>query len=161
MDKLVTYRMLQLADLDAVCAIEQASFPLPWSREAFANELAHNRYAHYLVAEVDGRVVAYGGMWVIGDEAHVTNIAVHPDYRRRSIGEGLLRRMMDLARRLGATAMTLEVRVSNEPAQRLYRKLGFVCCGVRPRYYQDNQEDALIMWVKLRDDGQTDPRVGH
>lgn len=133
-------------DLDHVIEIESASFPTPWSRNAFASELFHNSRACYLVASVGERVVGYIGTWLILDEAHVTNIAVHPDYRRQGIGETLLRSMMTVAASRGAKRMTLEVRVSNRPAQRLYEKLGFARIGLRRGYYHDNNEDAIIMW---------------
>ncbi|HHV61773.1 MAG TPA: ribosomal protein S18-alanine N-acetyltransferase [Firmicutes bacterium] len=144
--KVCEIRLMQYDDLDHVVEIESISFPTPWSRNAFASELFHNSRACYLVASVDGRVVGYVGTWLILDEAHVTNIAVHPDYRRQGIGEKLLRSMMALAGSRGAKRMTLEVRVSNKPAQRLYEKLGFVRIGLRRGYYHDNNEDAIIMW---------------
>jgi len=145
----INFRPMTLADLDGVLVIEKASFTLPWSREAFYNELVHNRYAKYVVMEHDGRLVGYCGMWVVVDEAHITNVAVLPEYRGKKLGEALMRKMMDMAKQLGAVTMTLEVRVSNEVAQSLYRKLGFLNGGVRKRYYPDNQEDALVMWVNL------------
>ncbi|GGJ79663.1 ribosomal-protein-alanine N-acetyltransferase [Anoxybacillus voinovskiensis] len=145
----INFRPMTLADLDGVLVIEKASFTLPWSREAFYNELVHNRYAKYVVMEHDGRLVGYCGMWVVVDEAHITNVAVLPEYRGKKLGEALMRKMMDMAKQLGAVTMTLEVRVSNEVAQSLYRKLGFLNGGIRKRYYPDNQEDALVMWVNL------------
>lgn len=145
----VNFRPMTLDDLDGVLVIEKASFTLPWSREAFYNELVHNRYAKYVVMEHDGRLVGYCGMWVVIDEAHITNVAVLPEYRGKKLGEALMRRMMEMAKQLGAATMTLEVRVSNEVAQSLYRKLGFLNGGIRKRYYPDNQEDALVMWVNL------------
>ncbi|ANB61300.1 ribosomal protein S18-alanine N-acetyltransferase [Anoxybacteroides amylolyticum] len=145
----ISFRPMTLDDLDGVLVIEKASFTLPWSREAFYNELVHNRYAKYVVMEHDDRLVGYCGMWVVVDEAHITNVAVLPEYRGKKLGEALMRRMMEMAKQLGAVTMTLEVRVSNEVAQSLYRKLGFLNGGIRKRYYPDNQEDALVMWVNL------------
>lgn len=142
-------RAMVLEDVPAVAQIEKESFTLPWSAEAFRTELVHNRFARYSVLEQDGQIIGYCGMWVIADEAHVTNIAVREPFRGRGLGERLMRWLMEEARSLGARRMTLEVRVSNERAQRLYRKLGFVSCGVRPGYYTDNMEDALIMWADL------------
>jgi ribosomal-protein-alanine N-acetyltransferase len=104
-----------------------------------------NRLASYLVARVDGAMVAYGGMWLMVDEAHITTFAVHPAWRRQRIGERLLLAFLDLARDRHAREATLEVRLSNLPARRLYEKYGFRPVGVRPRYYSDNNEDALIM----------------
>jgi ribosomal-protein-alanine N-acetyltransferase len=147
-------RKMVLSDLDRVMEIENASFSVPWSRDAYLMELTQNHFAKYLVVEVDGEVVGYAGMWVILDEAHITNIAIHPDHRGKKIGEELMRRMMALGVAHGAERMTLEVRVSNIPAQKMYEKLGFVSHGVRKGYYTDNNEDALIMWVDL-------PRLGN
>lgn len=133
-------------DIPGVLEVEEKSFPTPWKRDAFLFELLHNKVAHYLVAKAGGRVVGYGGMWILVDEAHVTNIAVHPDWRRRGIGEALLRRLMAEAKERGADRMTLEVRKSNWQARRLYEKLGFLTLGCRRNYYTETREDALIMW---------------
>ncbi|ANB57003.1 ribosomal-protein-alanine acetyltransferase [Anoxybacillus sp. B7M1] len=146
----INFRTMTLNDIDDVLAIEKASFTLPWSREAFYNELVHNQYAKYVVMEHNGHMIGYCGMWVVIDEAHITNVAVLPEYRGKKLGEALMRMMMETARQLGAITMTLEVRVSNHVAQSLYRKLGFLNGGIRKKYYPDNQEDALVMWVKLR-----------
>jgi ribosomal-protein-alanine N-acetyltransferase len=113
------------------------------------NELSNNHFARYMVMEYDGDVIGYGGMWTIMDEAHVTNIAVRAGYRGQGLGEKLMTELQRTAVFFGAARMTLEVRVSNEIAQRLYRKLGFEPAGIRPGYYSDNQEDALIMWAEL------------
>ncbi|MED0680969.1 ribosomal protein S18-alanine N-acetyltransferase [Aneurinibacillus thermoaerophilus] len=144
-------RRMEMKDLDDIEEVEQLSFPTPWSRESFINELKNNVFARYFVIEKDKRVIGYGGMWLVLDEAHITNIAIHPDYRGLRLGERLMRRLMGLAIRSGAASMTLEVRKSNEVAQRLYRKLGFVEEGVRPGYYTDNGEDAIIMWATLKE----------
>lgn len=144
------FRKMGLADVKAVAELERASFTLPWSEQAFLNELTRNHFAHYYVLENRSGVVGYGGMWVVMDEAHVTNVAIHPGHRGKKLGEKLMRKLMEEALALGATQMTLEVRVTNYIAQNLYRKLGFKESGVRPRYYYDNYEDALIMWVTLQ-----------
>lgn len=141
---------MRLDDLDAVHAIEQASFTSPWPPNAYRSELETNRLAHYLVARAgdggpDGDVVAYGGLWVMVDEAHITTFAVHPAWRRQRVGERLLLSFLDLAVDRGAHEATLEVRLSNLPARRLYEKYGFRPVGLRPRYYSDDHEDALIM----------------
>lgn len=149
MDQTITFRAMELRDLDAVMEVEHASFTLPWSREAFYNELVNNKYAVYLVAEDDGKVVGYCGAWVILDEAHITNIALLPNWRGRGLGEELLVQMMTKAERMGTRRMSLEVRVTNHVAQKLYRKLGFQDGGIRKFYYTDNMEDALVMWVEL------------
>ncbi|MCL6616251.1 MAG: ribosomal protein S18-alanine N-acetyltransferase [Anoxybacillus ayderensis] len=140
---------MTLQDLDRIVEIEQLSFTLPWSRSSFYQELTNNRYARYIVMEHDGQIIGYCGMWLVMDEAHITNIAVLPEFRGKKLGEALMKQAMALAREEGAKTMTLEVRVSNTVAQSLYRKLGFLNGGIRKRYYSDNQEDALVMWVKL------------
>ncbi|MGG3842329.1 ribosomal protein S18-alanine N-acetyltransferase [Anoxybacillus kestanbolensis] len=145
----VSFRFMTLQDLDRIVEIEQLSFTLPWSRSSFYQELTNNPYARYIVMEHDGQIIGYCGMWLVMDEAHITNIAVLPQFRGKKLGEALMRQAMTLAREEGAQTMTLEVRVSNTVAQSLYRKLGFLNGGIRKRYYSDNQEDALVMWVKL------------
>ncbi|PIC03856.1 ribosomal-protein-alanine N-acetyltransferase [Anoxybacillus flavithermus] len=144
-----SFRFMTLQDLDRIVEIEQLSFTLPWSRSSFYQELTNNRYARYIVMEHDGQIIGYCGMWLVMDEAHITNIAVLPEFRGKKLGEALMKQAMALAREEGAQTMTLEVRVSNTVAQSLYRKLGFLNGGIRKRYYSDNQEDALVMWVKL------------
>jgi ribosomal-protein-alanine N-acetyltransferase len=135
------------SDLDGVMEVEQLSFLTPWSREAFASELMQT-YTIYLVAKEDNRVIAYGGMHVVWEDSHVTNIAVHPLYRGRGLGERMMNELIARASARGANRMTLEVRASNEPAQELYRKLGFITRpgSVRKRYYSDTGEDAIVMW---------------
>jgi len=132
-------------DLPFVQLIEGASFTTPWPPHAYRQELESNRLAHYLVALIGERVVGYGGIWLMVDEAHITTFAVHPSFRRRRIGERMLIALLDLAVDRGAREATLEVRLSNLAARRLYEKYGFRPVGIRPRYYSDNQEDALIM----------------
>jgi len=141
--------MMRYEDIPEVCAIEVEAFTSPWSEQAFINELTQNQFAQYIIMEYDGRLIGYGGMWVIIDEAHVTNIAVTGEFRGKKLGARLLEELSKRAYRLGATRMTLEVRVSNEVAKRLYAKFGFEAVGVRPGYYSDNGEDALIMWANL------------
>jgi ribosomal-protein-alanine N-acetyltransferase len=149
----IVFRSMTLQDIGTIAAIERESFTAPWTENAFRHELTQNLFAKYMVMEHNGVILGYGGMWLIVDEAHVTNIAVREPYRGRGLGERLLRELMRTARWMGARRMTLEVRVSNGVAQGLYRKLGFVPSGVRPGYYSDNREDALIMWADLDPDG--------
>jgi [ribosomal protein S18]-alanine N-acetyltransferase len=149
MDESIVFRFMREEDIDQVLEIEHASFATPWSREAFYNELNMNKFAVYIVLEVDQKVVGYCGVWVVIDEAHVTNIAILPKYRGRKFGEALMQNLFDVAKTMGAKSMTLEVRVTNYVAQALYRKFGFQKGGLRKNYYTDNQEDALVMWVKL------------
>ena len=151
MEMNISFRILTINDLDDIVMIDQASFTNPWSREAFINELTMNPYALYIGLEVDGELVGYGGVWIIVDEAHITNIAVHPGYRGQKLGEKLLMKLMETILVKGARKATLEVRVSNIIAQNLYRKFGFVPGGIRKGYYSDNHEDALVMWVNLYD----------
>jgi ribosomal-protein-alanine N-acetyltransferase len=136
---------MALTDLPAVHGIELASFRTPWPDEAYRSEIVSNRLASYLVVRADDEIVAYGGIWLMVDEAHITTFAVAPAWRRRRIGETLLLALVDLAIARHAREATLEVRLSNLPARRLYQKFGFRPVGVRPRYYSDNGEDALIM----------------
>jgi ribosomal-protein-alanine N-acetyltransferase len=138
-------RPMAVADLGAIQRIEKASFTTPWPPHAYRQELETNRLARYLVAVLGGEVVAYGGVWFMVDEAHITTFAVHPAYRRQRIGERLLLAFLDLSIERRAREATLEVRLSNLPARRLYEKYGFRPVGIRPRYYSDDQEDALIM----------------
>lgn len=149
MNNTITFRKMTVDDLDEVMEVEVNSFTLPWSREAFFNELTKNQFAQYLVLEVDQRVVGYCGVWIIADEAHITNIAILPEYRGMKLGEALMGRVLELARDLGALRITLEVRVSNVRAQKLYRKFGFENGALRKQYYTDNMEDAVVMWVNL------------
>ena len=132
-------------DVADVHRIERASFPVPWPDYAFRQELQTNRLAHYLVVRVLEETVAYGGFWMMVDEAHITTFAVLPQWRRHGIGGRLMVEVMRSARDLGARIVTLEVRLSNAPARALYQQFGFRPVGVRPRYYSDNGEDALIM----------------
>ena len=143
---------MRAGDLDAIAAIERASFDSPWPPDAYRSELKTNRLAHYLVVRAVDEIVAYGGMWLMVDEAHVITFAVHPAWRRQQIGGRLLLAMLDVALDAGANEATLEVRLSNLAARRLYEKFGFRPVGLRPRYYNDNGEDALIMTTDpLRD----------
>jgi ribosomal-protein-alanine N-acetyltransferase len=132
-------------DIAAVHEIERLSFRTPWPSYAFEQELASNRLARYLVVHVGELLVAFAGLWLMADEAHITTFAVHPDWRRRGIAQRLMVALVELSLEIGAQRMTLEVRASNEAAQALYRRFGFVDVGRRPRYYTDDNEDALIM----------------
>ena len=137
--------LMRVEDVEAVHAIEEACFAIPWSRESFLREVTENQCARYLVMREDGECVAYAGMWFVLDEAHVTNVAVRLDARGEGIGEALMRALIRLAADNGMTWMTLECRRSNKIAQNLYHKLGFTDVGYRKRYYEDNREDALVM----------------
>jgi [ribosomal protein S18]-alanine N-acetyltransferase len=155
----LTIAAMQIADLDVVQAIERASFSSPWPPNAYRSELETNRLANYLVARVDGEIVGYGGMWLMVDEAHITTFAVHPAWRRQRIGERLLIAFLDLAVERRAHEATLEVRLSNLAARRLYEKYGFRPVGLRPRYYSDDNEDALIMTTEPLDEQRMRERL--
>jgi [ribosomal protein S18]-alanine N-acetyltransferase len=155
----VSIEPMGLDDLPTVQAIEEASFTTPWPPHAYRSEIESNRLAQYIVARVGGNVVAYAGMWMMVDEAHITTFAVHPRWRRQRIGERLLLTLLDLARGRRAREATLEVRLSNLPARRLYEKYGFRPVGLRPRYYSDDNEDALIMTTEPLDTSRMQARI--
>ncbi len=144
----ITIEDMKREDIDEILEIERASFPSPWSGEAFLTELKERDSSCFLVAKSEGRVVGYAGFWLIFDEAHITNLAVHPEYRKKKIGERLIRFLLKLAVSKGAKRATLEVRPSNLAAQNLYKKFGFEVGGIQKGYYNDTGEDALIMWNK-------------
>ena len=155
----LTIEPMRLEDLAEVQRIELASFSTPWPENAYRSELMTNSLASYLVARAGGAIVAYGGMWLMVDEAHITTFAVHPAWRRQRIGERLLLAFFDLARDRHAREATLEVRLSNLAARRLYEKYGFRPVGLRPRYYRDNNEDALIMTTETFGDATFEARI--
>jgi ribosomal-protein-alanine N-acetyltransferase len=136
-------------DLDEIMLIELESFTLPWSRQSYENELS-NRYATYMVADHEGVVAAYGGMWVVADEAHITNVAVAPRYRRQGMGTKVLQALLNTAGQKRVSRIFLEVRVSNDAAFKLYSGQGFAPTGVRKQYYSDNDEDAIVMMRQLQ-----------
>jgi ribosomal-protein-alanine N-acetyltransferase len=150
---------MSLDDLEAVHQIELVSFRAPWPPNAYRSELESNRLANYLVARAEGEIVAYGGMWLMVDEAHITTFAVHPAWRRQGIGERLLLAFIDTAVARHAREATLEVRLSNIAARRLYEKYGFRPVGLRSRYYSDDGEDALIMTTEPLADGAFRERI--
>lgn len=147
----ITVQPMGAEDIPAVHAIESASFPTPWPPYAFRQELETNRMARYLVVRAGERVIAYAGIWLMVDEAHVTTFAVLPAYRRRGVGGLLLSELMAMSAAIGAVVVTLEVRLGNVAARQLYQRFGFRPVGVRPRYYSDNGEDALIMTTERLD----------
>ena len=155
----MTIEPMGLADLATVQAIEQASFTTPWPSHAYRSEIETNRLATYLVARIDDQVVAYAGMWLMVDEAHITTFAVDPRWRRQRIGERLLLALFDIALARRAREATLEVRLSNLAARRLYEKYGFRPVGLRPRYYSDDNEDALIMTTERIDEPRMAARI--
>lgn len=149
MSQTLSIRTMRENDLDQILELEHKCFTLPWTKEAFYNELHHNQFATYFVLEEDEKIVGYCGTWIVIDEAHITNIAVLPEYRGKGLGEKLLKNMIDHCKEKGIETMTLEVRVSNIAAQSLYKKFGFQEGAMRKNYYSDNQEDAIVMWVNI------------
>lgn len=135
-------------DLEDILAIDRATFYNPWTREMYEWEARHSDVSRLYIARPapDARIVAYCAGWVIFDELHINNLAVHPDWRRRGIGSRLIEYALAEAAREGAVRATLEVRASNTAARQLYERAGFTQAGVRPRYYRDPEEDALILW---------------
>ena len=140
--------------LRTVVRIEQSVYPTPWSHNLFLSEIALRISRVYLVARVGGAVVGYGGVMLVGEDAHVTTIAVDPAWQRRQIGTRLLLQLTRAAIERGARNLTLEVRVSNRGAQELYRGFGFAPVGVRRGYYVETKEDALIMWAEHIDSAE-------
>ena len=142
---MIHFRQMTPEDAAGVELVEKASFAVPWSREAFWQEAASER-AFYLLVLEDERIIGYAGTWIILDEAQITNVAIVPEYRGQGIGSQLMKELICQVKARGATAMTLEVRPSNAPAIALYTSFAFRDTGRRPGYYQDNGEDAIIMW---------------
>ena len=140
---------MRIADIAAVVAIEEEAFATPWTAEIFQHELTGNNYAHYIVAQQDDEVIGHVGMWLVLDECHITNVAVRQHMRGNGIGEALMREAIALCKEKDVRLMTLEVRMTNDTAQALYRKLGFKDGGIRKNYYSDNNEDGLVMWVEF------------
>lgn len=140
-------RPMQPADIPVVAEIERLCFGDRWSEEAFSSELA-NPASTYVVGVANGRSIGYAGFWLILEEAHITTIAVHPEEQGKKFGEQLLIHLIEQSAQRGAKWLTLEVRVSNLVAQRLYEKYGFMALGKRRGYYQHDGEDALVMWTE-------------
>ncbi len=132
--------------IDDVLTIEQSCFALPWTREDFEREMTENKLAIYIIAVLDGKIVGYAGMWHVVTEGHITNVAVLQEYRKQGIGNALIEEIIRIAEQREMIGITLEVRISNIAAQKLYTKYGFRPEGFRKKYYQDTKEDAIIMW---------------
>ena len=137
-------------DVRQIHEIEKLCFAMPWSEESILHDVKENVVARWLVYDDgEGNVLAYAGMWFVLDEAHVCNVAVHPDHRRKGYGMRIFRALEALAMENSMSMMTLEVRRSNIAAQNLYHACGFLDVGYRKRYYEDNKEDALIMYKEF------------
>jgi len=139
---------MRTKDLRGVLRIEAAVFPHPWSHRLFVEELAQRKSRAYRAAWIGADIVGFAGLMLVDDEAHVNNIAVDPRWQRRGLGSLILLDMTRVALELGSRHLTLEVRVGNEPALALYRRFGMAPVGVRPNYYPETREDALVMWVR-------------
>ena len=148
----LTIRRAEPKDAEAIEDLEQICFSQPWSYNSIYYDIAENTKAVYLVAQIEEDVVGYAGLWKIGDEGHITNVAVAPEQRRKSIGDMLVGALIEVTEEEGIPSHTLEVRKSNIGAIRLYEKHGFKVEGERKAYYEDNGEDALIMWRKTEDE---------
>lgn len=146
----ISVQQMQIEDVDEIMAIDTGAFPQPWTREIYEQELIENDFAHYFVLRTDaGEIIGYVGLWIIFDDAQITNIAVHQDYRGKKIGEKLFGFALAFAFQRGAQQLSLEVRPSNTVAKNMYRKFGLQEGGIRKNYYPDDGEDALVMWVDL------------
>lgn len=146
MENKIRFRELTKDDVPRMHELEKLCFTLPWSEDMLSEEMDDNPFALYIGAFCERILIGYLGIWRILDEAHMTNLAVHPDHRRQGIAKALINRMKKTMTQNGVKNMTLEVRESNEAARNLYRSMGFEDAGRRKRYYSDNGEDALIMW---------------
>lgn len=144
-------RRLNIDDLPAVLEIERRSFHEPWSEESYRHELSTNPIARYWGVFIEEQLVGFAGYWLILDEGHISNVAVHPDHRGKGLSKLLMAAVISECRLAEGRRMTLEVRESNTTAQNLYIKFGFSVAGKRPGYYSDNNETALIMWADITD----------
>jgi ribosomal-protein-alanine acetyltransferase len=140
-------REMEAADVEMVSELEREIFSMPWSAKDFL-EMVEADYAHYYVAEIDGRIAGCCGIRNVAGEGEITNVMVAAGDRRKGIGRKMMEYMLERADRMGIGDCTLEVRVSNLPAIRLYESLGFKGEGVRPDFYDKPGEDALIMWKR-------------
>ncbi|MBC6135524.1 ribosomal protein S18-alanine N-acetyltransferase [Listeria booriae] len=145
----ITFRQANGADIKQLLRIETAVFTSPWSEDAFRSEFYTNAYAYYIVAEKAGEVIGYAGVWMILDEGHITNIAIYPDEQGHGYGKAMMQELLRIAEEKAVRRLTLEVRVTNDWAQQMYKKFGFKDGAIRKKYYPDNGEDALVMWVEL------------
>lgn len=139
-------RNAEVEDAIVLARLDKLCFSEPWSYESFKQEIIENDLAIYIVAEIGKQIVGYAGIWLIMDEGHITNVAVIPEFRRKGIAKALIEVLINICESENIIAETLEVRASNEPAKNLYAQYGFKEAGIRKGYYEDNHEDAIIMW---------------
>ncbi|CQR47441.1 Amino-acid acetyltransferase [Paraliobacillus sp. PM-2] len=145
----ISIRKMTINDIDQVRKIEKESFSIPWTEDIYQKELTQNSYANYYVIEKDKQIIGFCGLWIVIDEAQITNIAISPRYRGLGYGSSLFQYIINQAILAGSVRLSLEVRLSNLVAQKLYRKFGLKPAGIRKNYYTDNNEDAMVMWVNL------------
>ena len=141
----IRVRIAKSSDLDDIYELDVQTFAMPWSKEALSYDILENDNAFVIVAEYEGEFAGYADIWTVLDEADLNSIAMRVDFRRKGIGDAIMLAMTEMLSANGVATINLEVRVSNMPAIKLYKKYGFNECGVRPGYYLDNGEDALIM----------------
>ena len=141
----IRVRIAKSSDLDDIYDLDVQTFAIPWSKEALSYDILENDNAFVIVAEYESEFAGYADIWTVLDEADLNSIAVRVDFRRKGIGDAIMLAMTEMLSANGVATINLEVRVSNMPAMKLYKKYGFNECGVRPGYYLDNGEDALIM----------------
>lgn len=139
-------RKMEAADCEEVAKIESEVFSEPWSEQSFLSEVEIPNHV-YLVAEEDENILGYCGLWEVAGEGQITNVCVAPDHRGKNVATEMLQELLSEAEKLDVEATTLEVRVSNEPAIKLYEKLGFEDAGIRKGFYSHPKEDAMIMWL--------------
>ncbi|MDO5713392.1 MAG: ribosomal protein S18-alanine N-acetyltransferase [Tissierellia bacterium] len=147
---MVNIRRAKPEDLEDIYRIECSSFSTPWSKKSIILEIENNQLAYYYVVEDFFQVVGYGGFWKIGEEAHIGNIAIEPESRNQGYGKLLMKALVEEAKELGISDMTLEVRPSNLPALKLYADFDFYKAGVRKGYYTDTKEDGWILWKEIK-----------
>ena len=157
---MIEIKRMQDRHIAAMAKLERVCFSDPWSEDSFAGEL-DNPLACYFVAEEEGRLLGYAGLWGISGEGNITNIAVEPEYRRKKVGSSLLSALIGYAREHRFKFLTLEARISNEPAKRLYKAFGFRPVGIRKGYYQGNREDAVLMTLELEEREKQDETAGN
>lgn len=157
---MIEIKKMEMEHVESVFQIEKLSFATPWSLDSLYEE-QRRAEGRYVVALSDGEVVGYGGYWKVMDEGNINNIAVHPAWRGKKLGEKILSALFELGKKDKLTAFFLEVRVSNAPAKALYQKTGFMEAGLRKRYYEDNGEDALVMRKDMEGEFERNQYIGN
>ncbi|MEW6097440.1 MAG: ribosomal protein S18-alanine N-acetyltransferase [bacterium] len=143
----ITILPMKEEDINQVLEIENLSFLDPWTKRMYLSEIRERNDSYFITAKLEDRIIGYGGFWLVVDEAHLVNLAVHPDFRCQGIGTQIMQYLLNLAKQLGAKRATLEVRASNVIAQKFYANFGFTTIALRKKYYSDTKEDAAVMWL--------------